>query len=631
MCGIVGMFDTQGRREAPVERLRRMNASQLHRGPDEGGELFAPGVALGHRRLSIIDLSSGQQPMYNHDGSVAIVYNGEIYNFPELTKELTAAGYRFKTHSDTEVVIHAWEAWGEECVKRFNGMFAFAVWDSNRQSLFLGRDRLGKKPLYYTTVDGWLCFASELKSLMTLPGIERRMDVRAIEDYFAYGYVPDPRTILRSVHKLAPAHTLLAERGKVHAPREYWDVAFKANGARPPAEIQEELLHRLREAVRIRLMSEVPLGAFLSGGVDSSAVVAMMAGLSADPVNTCSISFGDPKYNESQYALQVAKQFGTRHNVEQVDPADFDLLDRLATVYDEPFADSSAIPTYRVCQLARRHVTVALSGDGGDETFAGYRRYPWHMREERVRSVLPLGVRRSVFGTLGRLYPRIDWAPKYLRAKSTLESLGWDSLQGYFHSVSIIADRVRLPMYTPEFREQLQGYHALEVLQKHAERAPTRDPLSLVQYLDLKTYLPGDILVKVDRAAMANSLEVRVPILDYTFIDWASGLPAALKLHQGEGKYVFKKSLEPVLPREVLYRDKMGFAVPIAQWFRGPLQARMRETLLSGGLMEMGILDRSWVEALIKQHQSGRKDHSAALWALLMFGSCTRQLGATLA
>jgi asparagine synthase (glutamine-hydrolysing) len=631
MCGIVGMFDLAGRREPPTDLLRQMNASQLHRGPDEGGELFAPGLALGHRRLAIIDLSSGQQPMYNHDRSVAVVYNGEIYNFPELTKELVAAGYRFKTHCDTEVVIHAWEHWGEDCVKRFNGMFAFAIWDSNRQVLFLGRDRLGKKPVYYTTVDGWLYFASELKSLMVVPGVDRRMDVRAVEDYFAYGYVPDPRCILRSVHKLAPAHTLLAERGKLHAPREYWDVAFKVNGAHDDREVQEELLHRLREAVRIRLMSEVPLGAFLSGGVDSSAVVALMAGLSREPVNTCSISFGDPKYNESEYALQVAKKFGARHNVEQVEADDFELLDHLASVYDEPFADSSAIPTYRVCKLARRHVTVALSGDGGDEAFAGYRRYPWHLREERVRSILPLGVRRPVFGTLGKLYPRIDWAPKYLRAKSTLESLGWNSLQGYFHSVSIMADRVRLPMYTQEFRASLGDYHAIEVLQRHAERAPSEHPLSLVQYLDLKTYLPGDILVKVDRAAMANSLEVRVPILDYTFIDWAGSLPAALKLQQGQGKYVFKKSLESLLPHDILYRKKMGFAVPIAQWFRGPLRGRLHETLLGEDLMQTGIFERSWVEGLITQHQSGRKDHSAALWALLMFGRCTKQLGATLA
>jgi asparagine synthase (glutamine-hydrolysing) len=631
MCGIVGMFDTQGRREPSVELLRQMNASQLHRGPDEGGELFAPGVALGQRRLAIIDLSSGQQPMLNHDGSVAVTYNGEIYNFPELTKELVAAGYRFKTHCDTEVVLHGWEHWGEECVKRFNGMFAFAIWDSNRQQLFLGRDRLGKKPLYYTIVDGWLYFASELKSLMVVPGVDRRMDVRAIEDYFAYGYVPDPRSILRSVHKLAPAHTLLVERGKVHPPREYWDVAFKKNGAHTEQAIQEELLQRLREAVRIRLMSEVPLGAFLSGGVDSSAVVAMMAGLSSDPVNTCSISFGDPQFNESEYALQVAKQFGARHNVEQVDTDDFDLLDHLAAVYDEPFADSSAIPTYRVCQLARRHVTVALSGDGGDETFAGYRRYAWHLREEGVRGILPLGVRRPIFGTLGKLYPRIDWAPKYLRAKSTLESLGWNSLQGYFHSVSIMADRVRLPLYTPQFRQQLGDYHALQVLQRHAERAPSEHPLSMVQYLDLKTYLPGDILVKVDRAAMANSLEVRVPILDYTFIDWASGLPADLKLHQGQGKYVFKKSLEKVLPHDVLYRKKMGFAVPIAQWFRGPLRSRLQETLLGPELLDLGIFERHWIEGLIKQHASGRKDHSAALWALLMFGRCTRTLRATVA
>lgn len=627
MCGIVGMFDTRAQREPEKQALRSMNQAQFHRGPNEGGELFAPGVALGHRRLSIIDLSTGQQPLYNEDGAVAVVFNGEIYNFPELTRELQAAGHRFRTHSDTEVIVHAWEQWGVECVRRFNGMFAFAVWDSRQQQLFLARDRVGKKPLYYTILpDGWLCFASEMKSLLALPNVDRSLDVRAVEEYFAFGYIPDPRSILQAVRKLPPAHTMLCNRNGRTDIREYWDVSFQPHAAASEADVQSELIERFRETVRVRLMSEVPLGAFLSGGVDSSAVVAMMAGLSGGAVNTCSIAFSDPKYDEAQYAKLVADKFSTRHHTEVVDANDFDLLDTLANVYDEPFADSSAMPTYRVCQLARKHVTVALSGDGGDESFAGYRRYRWHMHEERVRNVLPLGLRRPLFGALGRWYPKIDWAPKYLRAKSTLESLSWDSLQGYFHSVSVMPDRVRLPLYSQDFRRQLDGYHALEVFRSHAEKSPTQDPLSLVQYIDFKTYLPGDILVKVDRASMAHSLEVRVPILDYTFIDWVSGLRPDLKLRNGEGKYIFKKSLESCLPHDILYRKKMGFAVPIAQWFRGPLAQRVKDSLLGPALLDTRIFEPAQLESLVTEHSSGRRDHSAALWALLMFESVHRQV-----
>ncbi len=627
MCGIVGMFDTKAQREPARDILRAMNQAQFHRGPDEGGELFAPGIALGHRRLSIIDLSTGQQPLYNEDNTVAVVFNGEIYNFPELTKELQAAGHKFRTHSDTEVIVHAWEQWGADCVRRFNGMFAFAIWDSNQQVLFLARDRLGKKPVYYTvTADGWLYFASELKSLLVLKNLDRGLDIHAVEEYFAFGYVPDPRSILKSVRKLPPAHTMLCRRGNQQELREYWDVSFQAHAPMSEAEAQEQLLERFRETVRVRLMSEVPLGAFLSGGVDSSAVVAMMAGLSKGAVNTCSISFGDPRYNEAEYAKQIAEKFSTNHHVEQVEPDDFDLLDKLAGVYDEPFADSSAMPTYRVCQLARKHVTVALSGDGGDESFAGYRRYRWHMHEERIRSMLPLSVRRPVFGLLGKLYPKIDWAPPIFRAKSTLESLAWDSLQAYFHTVSVMPDRVRLPLYSQDFTRELGGYHALEVFRTHAARAPRRDALSQVQYVDMKTYLPGDILVKVDRASMAHSLEVRVPILDYTFIDWVSGLPAGLKLHNGEGKYIFKKSLESVLPHDILYRKKMGFAVPIAAWFRGPLAQRVRDALLGPSLASTGMFDSTRLHALVNEHISGARDHSAALWALLMFESVNRQV-----
>lgn len=621
MCGITGLFDTTGGREVDAALLARMNQAQHHRGPDEGGTHVEAGIGLGHRRLSIIDLASGQQPLYNEDRSVVVVFNGEIYNFQPLAKELAAAGHRFRTHSDTETIVHGWEQWGADCVKRFRGMFAFALWDRNKGTLFLARDRLGKKPLYYALLpDGWLVFGSELKALLAHPGVGRTIDVHAVEDYFAYGYVPEPKTIFQNSLKLPPAHTLTWRRGAARpAPREYWDVPFRAVGKIAERDAEAELVERLREAVRIRLISEVPLGAFLSGGVDSSAVVAMMAGLSQEPVNTCSISFGNPKYDESAYARQVAERYRTRHYVDRVESDDFDLIDTLARTYDEPYADSSAIPTYRVCELARRHVTVALSGDGGDENFAGYRRYRWHVYEERVRRLLPHFLRRPLFGFLGAVYPKADWAPKVLRAKSTFQALARDPIEGYLHSVGIIPGHLRRRLYSPGFARALQGYDAIDVLRAHAARAPTDHPLSRVQYLDMKTYLPGDILTKVDRASMAHALEVRVPLLDHELVEWISGLPPAFKLRGREGKALFKRAFEPHLPDEILYRPKMGFAVPLASWFRGPLRERVRAALLGPTLADTGFFNRAVLERLVDEHQSGVGEHSAALWSLLMF------------
>ena len=627
MCGIVGIFDLSGKRNIPRELVARMNESQLHRGPDEGGFHFEPGVGLGHRRLSIIDLSTGQQPLYNEDGSVVIVYNGEIYNYRDLIPELIGLGHTFKTKSDTEVIVHAWEQWGEDCVRRLRGMFAFALWDRNRETLFLARDRLGVKPLYYARLrDGNLIFGSELKSMLVHPGFEREIEPRAVEDYFAYGYVPEPHTIFARAMKLPPGHTLCVRRGAaLPEPREYWDVPFKPGPSLSPQAAQDELIERLREAVRIRLVAEVPLGAFLSGGVDSSAVVAMMAGCSSEAVNTCSISFGDPEFNEAAYAQKIAERYRTRHRVERVDTDDFGLLDTLADMYDEPFADSSAIPTYRLCELARKSVTVALSGDGGDENFAGYRRYRWHVYEERMRSVLPQSLRAPVFGLLGNLYPKADWAPKVLRAKSTLEALARNSVEGYFHSVSVMGDPLRQRLLSDSFRRDLQGYRAIEVLRRHAGRAPTAEPLSLVQYLDMKTYLVGDILTKVDRASMAHSLEVRVPLLDHPLMEWLSGLAPDLKLRGREGKYLFKKALESYLPQEILYRPKMGFSVPLASWFRGPLRQRVKSAVLGPVLMESGYFNPRFLREMVDDHQSGARDYGVPLWSLLMFEAFLRK------
>jgi len=629
VCGIVGIFDLNGERSIDRELLHKMNETQFHRGPDAGGLHIEPGIGLGHRRLSIIDLSSGKQPMENEDGSVIVTFNGEIYNFPDLSDELKAAGHVFKTHSDTEVIVHAWEQWGEKCVDRFRGMFAFAVWDKNRKSLFLARDRLGKKPLHYALLEtGQVIFGSELKALYAHPELKKTIDPYAVEEYFALGYVADPRTIFKGILKLPPAHTLLLTRNMkaLPEPSEYWDIPFHSTNEQSESRTAEELVERFKETVSVRMMSEVPLGAFLSGGVDSSAVVAMMSQLSESPINTCSISFTSPEFNEAEFAKMVADRYHTNHFVETVDPDDFSLIDKLANIYDEPYADSSAIPTYRVCELAKKRVTVALSGDGADEYFSGYRRHRWHMNEEKVRGFLPCTIRVPVFGFLGKVYPKLDWAPKFLRAKTTFQAIGRDSVAAYLHTVSILSDDMRNKLFSKDFKRSLQGYNAIEVFRRHAAKAPSKHPLSLIQYLDLKTYLVGDIHTKVDRASMANSLEVRAPLLDHEFIEWVSGLNPDLKLQGQQSKYILKKAMEPYLPSDVLYRSKMGFSVPLAEWFRGPLKQRVQDSLLGPSMAESGIFDMDYIKHLVTQHQSGLRDYSAALWTLLMFDAFQRQV-----
>ncbi len=620
-------MDARGGRAVDEALLRRMNDTQHHRGPDEGDTYIEAGVGFGHRRLSVIDIAMGQQPLGNEDGSVMVCYNGEIYNYRELTAQLKELGHTFKTRSDTEVIVHAWEEWGEDCVHHFRGMFAIGLWDRNKQVMFLARDRMGVKPLYYAmTPDGWFAFSSELKALRMHPSLPREIDPRAVEDYFAYGYVPEPKTIYKGALKLSPGFRLTQKVGAPLAqPEQFWDVPFKLHQKMTESDAQGELVERLREAVKIRLVAEVPLGAFLSGGVDSSAVVAMMAGESDGPVHTCSIAFKDKAFDESEYAQKVAQQYKTDHFVETVDTDDYGLLDTLAGLYDEPYADSSAIPTYRVCQLARKRVTVALSGDGGDENLAGYRRYRYAMAEESVRGRIPLGLRKPVFGTLGRLYPKADWAPRVFRAKTTFEALSRDLVEGYFHGVSIMTDAMRAQLFSDKFRLQLQGYRAIDVMRGHAANSPTDDPLSMIQYLDMKTYLPGDILTKVDRASMAHALEVRVPLLDHKLVEWISGLPPEMKLRGSEGKYIFKKAMEKYLPDDILYRKKQGFAVPLAAWFRGPLRERVQQALLGPNLAATGIFNQDFLRQMVEQHLSGRRDYSAPIWTVLMFEAFLRK------
>lgn len=623
MCGITGIVDLREKRPINQSLIRDMNDSLSHRGPDGDGFHFEPGVGFGHRRLSIIDLEGGKQPLYNEDETVVVTYNGEIYNFQELAQELQSLGHVFRTHCDTEVIVHAWEQWGTDCLRRFNGMFAFALWDRNQETLFLARDRLGIKPLYYALLaDDFLVFGSELKAVTRNPSVSRDLDSFAIEDYFTFGYVPEPRSIYKSVKKMEPGTFLQMKRGQsVTGPVRYWDVPLDQSPG--IAAVDEstcaELREQLKSAVNRRLVADVPLGAFLSGGIDSSAVVAMMSELETESILTCSIGFNEKQYDESAFADMVAAQKKTNHKAEKVEAGDYGLLEKLVGLYDEPYADSSAIPTYRVCELARKHVTVALSGDGGDENYIGYRRYNLFSMEQKLRSIFPENFRRSIFGFLGDHYPKLDWAPRVFRGKTTFQALSRSAANAYLHGVSIFPEEGRSWLFSDSFNRGLQGYSSREVFAKHLEGKEFSDPLRMVQYLDFKTYLPGDILTKVDRASMAHSLEVRVPFLDHKYVEWTAGLPTSTKLKGGNGKRVLKEALRPLLPEEVLFRKKMGFAVPLDMWFRGSLKERMMDSLEGSALSDCGVFDPDALRQIGNDHRSGRRNYSAVLWALLMF------------
>jgi len=623
MCGICGIVDLSEKRPINQSLVRDMNNSLSHRGPDGDGFHFEGGVGFGHRRLSIIDLEGGKQPLYNEDETVVITYNGEIYNFLELATELQSLGHVFRTRCDTEVIVHAWEQWGPGCLQRFNGMFAFALWDRNQDTLFLARDRLGIKPLYYAMQpDDFLVFGSELKAVVRNPAVSRKLDSHAVEDYFTFGYVPEPRSIYSAVKKLEPGTYICAKRGQnqLRAVR-YWDVPLDEGPS--DATVNDATCHELREqlkaAVDRRLVADVPLGAFLSGGIDSSAIVAMMSELEVESILTCSIGFNEKQYDESSFADMVAVAKKTNHKSEKVEAGDYGLLEKLVGLYDEPYADSSAIPTYRVCELARKHVTVALSGDGGDENYIGYRRYNLFSMEEKLRALFPEKFRNRVFGFLGDHYPKLDWAPRILRGKTTFQALARSSVYAYLHGVSIFPEEGRNWLFSDSFNRELQGYSSRQVFADHVKDKEFSDPLRMVQYLDFKTYLPGDILTKVDRASMAHSLEVRVPFLDHNYVEWTAGLPTATKLKGGVGKHVLKEALRPVLPKDVLFRKKMGFAVPLDVWFRGSLKEQMMASLEGGALVDCGVFDPASLRQVGDDHRSGRRNYSAVLWALLMF------------
>jgi asparagine synthase (glutamine-hydrolysing) len=615
MCGICGIFEFHRREPIPEALLRRMTQSIVHRGPDDEGIYAGPGIGFGFRRLSIIDVAGGHQPIPNEDESIWVMLNGEIYNYPELYRELCSRGHRFRTRSDTETIVHLYEEYGEDCFRRMRGMFAIALWDSRQRKLLLARDRVGKKPLFYAADRERLLFGSELKAILAADNLPREIDIYALSDYFSLGYIPAPKTIYRAAHKLRPGHYLVAS---AEALREvqYWDLSFAEIENRSEAEWCELLRHELCEATRVRLMSEVPLGAFLSGGVDSSSVVAMMSQALKRPATTCSIGFEEKEYDEITYAREVAQLFGTEHHEHIVRPNALDVLDKLVWHYDEPFADSSAVPTYYVSWVARQHVTVALGGDGGDESFAGYRRYYFDAFENRLRSHVPLQLRRRIFGPLGQWYPPLARAPRPLRAKATFQSLARSPLEGYFNSISIFRPAEKPNLFAPEFRRALGGYDSLDVLREHYDRAGTDDLLSRIQYVDIKTYLTDDILTKVDRASMAVSLEVRAPLLDHQLMEKVARIPSTLKLRGRVGKYIFKKAMEPVLPAGILYRSKQGFAVPLDRWFRKELRELAEQALFA---CDDGILDRAFLRKIWEQHQKRVYDRSAHLWSVLMY------------
>ncbi len=630
MCGIAGIFHLETAKPVDPARVAKMLEAMPHRGPDGSGVWTAPGVGLGHLRLSIIDLHGGAQPMLTQDESLAVVFNGEIYNFAEVRGELEAKGHVFRTDSDTEVILHGYRQWGEACVTRFNGMFAFALFDARAQSLWLVRDRLGVKPLYHATLsDGSLIFGSELKALLAHPLLRRAPDLTAIEDYMAYGYVPDDACLVAGVRKLGAGETLRLVRGRpMPAPERYWDVSFADRSKAKPEALEEELVALMRQAVRSRMVADVPLGAFLSGGVDSSAVVALMAEASNQAVKTCTIGFDVPSLDETAYADRVARRFATDHRTRIVSPDDYGLIDTLAWHFDEPFADASALPTYRVCELAREQVTVALSGDGADEAFAGYRRHRFQMQGERVRGLLPSSFRQSLFGTLGRYYPKADWAPRFLRAKSTLLELAGDGGEAYAASVGISPHALRQRLYSPEMRSGLQGHRAEDRYVKAMRDAPARDALDRAQYADIKIWLPGDILTKTDRMSMAVSLEAREPFLDHRLVEFAARLPVSQRIRGNSGKYLLKKAMEPYLPQDILYRQKMGFVTPISAWFRGALAGEASAIAGGSALAKTGWFDTKQLGRIAADHKSGVADHGRLLWQLLMLDrSLTRVFG----
>jgi asparagine synthase (glutamine-hydrolysing) len=612
MCGIAGRFNFNPSHAVSRAGLVAMTDAVIHRGPDAGGYYLDGAIGLGHRRLSIIDLATGDQPIGNEDGSVQVIFNGEIYNFAEVRRELIAHGHRFRTNSDTEVIAHGYEQWGEHCVDRFRGMFAFAVWDATSRRLLLARDRLGVKPLYYAAVPGGIVFGSEIKSLLEDPEVPREWRAEALDAYLTLLYIPAPDTIYRGIHKLPPAHILIAERGTIRTSR-YWDLEFTGDG--DPAREEDylaELDAHLREAVQLRLVSDVPLGAFLSGGIDSSTVVAYMVEASRTPPVTIAVGFEHQGFDEVQHAETVARHLGCDFHALTASPQVEELLPKLAWHFDEPFADSSAVPTYYVSKAARELVTVALSGDGGDELWAGYARHRVEHWEQRVRTALGPATRAA--GWLGQALPLS------VKGARSLRHLAADPDQAYAfkHAYGMFEPDAKGRLYSGDFRRAINGHDAFASFRDAYQACKSSDPLDRSMYVDARTYMIDDVLTKVDRMSMAVSLEAREPLLDHKLLEFAARVPASLKLKDGQSKYLLRRVLEQRVPRSIIERKKSGFAAPIGEWLRGPLAPMTNELLLDGRLRQRGIFNHGEVTRLWQEHRSGQGDHRHRLWQLIM-------------
>lgn len=610
MCGICGIVSLAPDRIPRAEDLLRMRDSMQHRGPDDAGSFIRGGVALGHRRLSIIDLATGQQPIANEDGSVVLVFNGEIYNYLEVRSELISRGHVFATRTDSEVIVHAYEEYGESCLQHFRGMFAFALWDVRNARLFAARDRLGEKPLYYASWDGQFLFGSEIKAILAHPAARREVDPDALDLYLALRYVPGPRTMFAGVSKLQPGHCLTLEGGRLTV-GEYWDFSQARTRDISPRDAQHEFTDLLRESIRMRLMSDVPLGVFLSGGVDSSAVVALMSGMVSEPVKTFSVGYaGDAAENEYEYARLVSQRYRTDHHEFRLTADDFlSFLPKLAWHLDEPIADASAIPLYFLSKLAKEHVTVVLSGEGADELLGGYYIYKKMLL---LDSLAALPGSSQLAAGVARVAGLLDKAK--IKRYATLLRLPFESRYTGVSSVFTRPERARLlgPRFTGHLHENI------EISGPYYRKVGTREKLNRLLYLDTKVWLPDELLMKADKMTMATSVELRVPFLDHRLVEYASSLPVECKIRRGETKHILKKAMEPLLPHAVLYRPKKGFPVPISRWFR-ERAATVREVLLDPRSACSGYFERAALEALIARHERSLEDHSDLLWPFLVF------------
>jgi asparagine synthase (glutamine-hydrolysing) len=606
MCGIAGIFDLNGGPVAESD-LANMCEAMAHRGPDGGGFHLTPGLGLGMRRLSVIAPTGGSQPVHNEDGTVWVVFNGEIYNFRDLRRQLEARGHVFYTRTDTEVIPHLYEEYGAECVDSLRGMFGFALWDARRRRLLLARDRLGVKPLYWTQAKGQLIFASELKAILQLPVVERRINWGSLNHLFTFLTTPGRESIIEGVHKLEPGHVLEASAEVGVRVNRYWALRFEPDYGKPETHFVEGVQGLIEESVKLRLVSDVPLGAFLSGGIDSSAVVATMARLTSQPVQTFSIGFAESDFNELSHARVVAERFGTEHHELVVEPSAVDIIEDIAWYLDEPFGDSSAIPTYLVSRMASEYVTVVLSGDGGDELFAGYEKY---LIEDRERNALPAGA-RAALRALGRLMP------DGMMGRNFVNHHGLIAAERYLDASTLFREGQKRRLFRPEAYAQLE--EGAPWFKEALALLPGRGHwLSELQHLDIEKSLPLDILTKVDRMSMAHSLESREPLLDHKLVEFAATIPAELQIRNGSGKYILKRAMRGVLPDAVIDRRKQGFGVPLGHWFRGQLSGLLRDVLLSEPALERGVFDPSYVLKLIERHESGQ-DLGLHLWTLISF------------